>query len=801
MRNLLRATVAFCAVALLALPGALGASTGDGVARADGQNFSHDIKNKLRDKQDALRQRGLELKLQGKAPGKIAKVAKGQYVELAREGEDSIWTVLAQFGNQTATHNHGALGNITHTGAAGPLHNQIPQPNRANDNTTIWNADFNRAHYLDLLFDDAPGQISMRNFYKEQSQNRYAVNGDVTDWVNVPFNEAAYGSNYCGSIVCVRDIQRLIEDELLAWYNAQKAAGQSDAQINAYLSRFDKWDRYDYDGDGNFTEPDGYIDHFQSIHAGEGEETGGGAQGTNAIWSHRSYTNLAGAGVVGPSFNKLGGVQVGGSGYWVGDYTIEPENGGVGVFSHEYAHDLGLPDEYDTSGNTGGAENGTGWWTIMSQGSYGTDGKEDIGSKPIGFSAWDKLQLGWLNYEQATAGQKSEHKLSPSVFNTKQAQALVVTLPPSLNTTTLNLGKPTSGANAWYSTAGNNLDVSMTHDVTLPAAASISLSLKAWYEIETCWDYAYVRVSTDGGATYTNVHTSVSDAGNENSQNFGEGITGISSKPKQCDVASGDPQWVDVSADLTPYAGKAIKLQIRYWTDGAAVGRGFEFDDLAITAGGSTVFSENAESGDNGWVLDGFRRTTGADVTEHEHYYVVENRQYAGDYDSGLATSPYQFGFLDQATKQDFVEHFPYQNGLLVWYWNTAFSNNNVGDHPGEGQILPIDAHPAPLHWSDGWLMRPRIQSFDATFGLEPTDAITLHKSSVPTAIPSRPAVSVFDDLSSYWLASDGHTHGVDPDHYQVGWNSVRNPHSGTQIRVKSLTPGGFMQVEVRPSK
>ena len=63
----------------------------------------------------------------------------------------------------------------------------------------------------------------------------------------------------------------------------------------------------------------------------------------------------------------------------MGDYTIEPENGGFGVFSHQFGHDLGIPDEYDTSGNTGGAENGTGWWTTWSQGSYGTDGTEDPG--------------------------------------------------------------------------------------------------------------------------------------------------------------------------------------------------------------------------------------------------------------------------------------------------------------------------------------------------------------------------------------------------------------------------------------
>ena len=151
------------------------------------------------------------------------------------------------------------------------------------------------------------------------------------------------------------------------------------------LAPFDVWDRYDYDGDGNFDEPDGYIDHFQSVHAGEGEETGGGAQGTDAIWSHRSYANGGAQGdgpVVGGAPNRPAGVRIGNSNYWIGDYTIEPENGGVGVFSHEFGHDLGLPDEYDTSGNTGGAENSTAWWTNWSQGSYGTVDGVDLGLVP-----------------------------------------------------------------------------------------------------------------------------------------------------------------------------------------------------------------------------------------------------------------------------------------------------------------------------------------------------------------------------------------------------------------------------------
>ena len=213
--------------------------------------------------------------------------------------------------------------------------------------------------------------------------------------MTVPGNAANYGANYCGDIVCART-WLFVRDSVNAWYAEQVAAGKSKAQIEDDLAKFDVWDRYDYDHDGNFDEADGYIDHFQSVHAGEGEETGGGAQGTDAIWSHRWYAFESDTGSTGPGYNKRGGIRVGDSDLWIGDYTIEPENGGVGVFAHEFGHDLGLPDLYDTSGNTGGAENSTGFWTLYQLGSYGSTGRpaDGIGSKPIPMGAtrscsWD----------------------------------------------------------------------------------------------------------------------------------------------------------------------------------------------------------------------------------------------------------------------------------------------------------------------------------------------------------------------------------------------------------------------------
>ena len=67
----------------------------------------------------------------------------------------------------------------------------------------------------------------MRNFYIEQSSNRYTVNGEVTDWVTVPFNDANYGANYCGDIVCART-WLFVRDSVNAWYAEQVAAGKTE---------------------------------------------------------------------------------------------------------------------------------------------------------------------------------------------------------------------------------------------------------------------------------------------------------------------------------------------------------------------------------------------------------------------------------------------------------------------------------------------------------------------------------------------------------------------------------------------
>ena len=151
---------------------------------------------------------------------------------------------------------------------------------------------------------------------------------------------------------------------------------------------------------------------------------------------------------------------------WVGDYTIQPENGGLSVFAHEYAHDLGLPDLYDTSGNTGGAENSTRWWSLMSQSRGTNPGDPGIGDRPMPLGAWDKFQLGWLDDAIVKPGKSKTVKLRPGQTKGAKPNGIVVLLPDKK--IRQNLGAPCAedcGERYFYSDKGNDLDNNMKRAV------------------------------------------------------------------------------------------------------------------------------------------------------------------------------------------------------------------------------------------------------------------------------------------------------------------------------------------------
>jgi immune inhibitor A len=771
--------------AAFAVPAAGGPSVADAASPSD------ELPNPLEDKRRESREVAISQILSGQATpekrgsstvvkiGQKGQTGKGgdtktkkarvdQYVELSREKTDKIFVVLAEFGNTR----HPSYPDQDTSAATpgpvvfdGPVHNAIPAPDRSVDNSTVWEQDFSHQYFQNKYFATGSGAESLKTYYEKQSSGRYSVDGLVTDWVKVPYNEARYGRSNgypCASNVC-SNTWYLIQDAINAWVAGQQAQGKTDAQIKTALASYDQWDRFDYDGDGDFNEPDGYIDHFQIVHSGGDQADGDLNQGEDAIWSHRwaAFQNFTS----GPAFNQMGGTQIGSTGLWVRDYTIQPENGGLSVFAHEYGHDLGLPDHYDTSGAGGNAENPVNWWTIMAQSRVSKPGDNNIADRAADLGAWDKLQLGWLDYEIVVAGQNKTLDLGPHEYNSNKAQAVVVVLPKKQIVTALPA--PPEGTKSWWSGSGDNLNNSLTRSLTVPAGTT-TLSLKAAWDIEDCGpdacDYAYVEV--DDGTGFKSIPGSITNAAE------GNGIDGTSAG------------FVPATFDLSAYAGKTVGLRLHYFTDGAAGGQGFFADDIKVTNGATTVFADGAEAGLNGWTAVGFTAVGSTLTTAYDNFYIASHRTYTS-FDQYLKTGPYNFGFAD---RPDYVEHFPYETGLLVTYWDTSQSDNNTSQHHGQGLILPIDAHPNLVYKLDGTPWRPRIQGYDAPFGLNKASSFTLHygASNTPSYIRGQNANATFDDSKNYYSE----------DPATSTYYGVKVPNNGVKIKVLSEN-GTSMKIRV----
>lgn len=587
-----------------------------------------------------------------------------------------------------------------------PIHNQLPAPDRAVDNTSYWVSDFNTQHYQNMLYDRTPDALSMANYYLQQSNGLFTVEGQAYGWYHVNEPEYVYGRDTTdNNDNALKNPVELIRDLLTEL--------EAEGRINEI-----PWADYDQDHDG-------IIDHIMIIHAGAGQEGGGGVQGDDAIWSHSSTADP-----------MSGGMPIPGTDLRIGPYTMMPEDGAIGVFAHEFGHDLGLPDEYDTiySGEASPA-----FWSLMASGSWLGD-DQALGTVPSSISIWGRYALGWVTPDVVTL---DELKTGPLTFKLDHSnhlaggsQAIRVSLPKKSVTTSVNV--PYSGANEWWSGMGNELDLRLTRVFDLTGVTSAHLSFMTWYDIEKDWDYGYVEVSTDGGTTWTSLPSSLTTNDNPNSQNFGNGITGSSGG------------WVPASFDLTPFCGSEIQLRFRYWTDVAAQGAGFCVDDLSIPEIG---FFDNVESGNQaGWVTSAGPNSTsgewtifaGSSTKPVNHYYILEWRDFTY-FDNSLKNC---YNYFDTS---NWAERYSYNPGLLLWYRDMAYTDNWVGNHPGRGFLLLVDSHATILKSPvTGAPLRTRVQIMDAPFGVERTVQNTLTRFGQTKTYQPLSAVPTFADKQSY---------------------------------------------------
>jgi immune inhibitor A len=648
----------------------------------------------------------------------------------------------------------------------GPLNGLMAHP-PATDNFSLWYSPTlttDASFYEKIIFgyegagrarydltdpdDGQPGinlaGLTVQDYYDNVAgDGNVHITGTVEGWVTVPHSEGYYGADICAlgasSGGAGVPVAQLVADALDV-FMADHPEYYTDTTASAF------WPQYDGNGDG-------VLDTFWVLHAGAGQEGGGGTEGTFAIWSHssdlRNYAQWEDGYKVyeGNPLTTTDDIIV-------GPYTMQPENSETGVFAEEFGHNFfGFPDLYTTD-----AENSVGDWNIMAGGAWmGWLG----GTRPASMPLWFKMiaafdtagtftPVNWhepmveRDYDDATADVTiGQLEKTPPGVN----KGVRVNLP----TYTLSIANMAGTGKAAYSGTGRDqTNIMLTRQITVGAAATGTLTIDAYWSIEEDWDYGYVMVNGEFISDTEGMFTDFNPYGN----NLGWGLTG-----------EGDET---LSFDLSGYAGETVTLTLRYKTDAAVTEDGWWVDNVmldgALIDGFETATAPGTFPGWTnsvpGWLVIPTTNT-------YNRYYLVEWRAMT-KYDQMIHKSAYVHNYAD-GPEGDVVSRIPYNMpAALLYYRDTQYGatyamHPNAADPPSYGskyQLLIVDQNWEPTRIFSGtqymgyWT--GRISSYDAGLTLQATQAFTIpryyyYPERPAQVYPSKPAVTKFNDALGYY--------------------------------------------------
>lgn len=138
-----------------------------------------------------------------------------------------------------------------------------------------------------------------------------------------------------------------------------------------------------------------------------------------------------------------------------------------------------------------------------------------------------------------------------------------------------------SGTNVWGTVLGGNYSSSSNSTLDLPpvvvpgSATYAQLSFWQWYYIETNYDGGNVKISTDGGASWTILYPDIGYNGTGRSGNAG--IPG-----EACFTGYNNDEWHKATFDLTAYKGMTVLLRLHFGSDSSVQRVGWYVDDVRV---------------------------------------------------------------------------------------------------------------------------------------------------------------------------------------------------------------------------
>ncbi|MBO5780208.1 MAG: M6 family metalloprotease domain-containing protein [Muribaculaceae bacterium] len=231
------------------------------------------------------------------------------------------------------------------------------------------------AEYADVKFNVANPYEFFTNMLNKRGFNQNGATGSALDYF-VDASDGAFTPQF--------DVYGPVTlPQKMAYYGGNTASGgdaRAEVMIIDACARLDSqidYTQYDVDKDG-------YVDNVYLFYAGYGEAS---SYIEDTVWPHQWELTSSGRGAQTHDGVKVNRYAC--SNEWDGGGPT-----GIGTFTHEFSHVIGLPDLYHT---TSSAAYTPGKYSILDSGPYNNGGHT-----PPTYSAFERNALGWIDLKVIT---------------------------------------------------------------------------------------------------------------------------------------------------------------------------------------------------------------------------------------------------------------------------------------------------------------------------------------------------------------------------------------------------------------